>query len=304
MSLAIPLVLLGAALVISAFVYMAYLTGRTLKMPDVARPCCAACRYPVEGLTSLHCPECGSDLRAVGILTPAIRRPLGPWLAIILWSLLLPIPSLVITRVLTSTVVPARTQREHVWNLGLLTPPAQVIEMVANSDRLVWPLGEGSGPDAALAADRADRLAFRILHTGRFLAPPGAVLRVDFDAEQWWTERQPKRRPLTELDEAAMLKFLEENSAAPREESPVRSKAAGALCGFIHTATDGQRSGPALHSLLSRAPVADHFSVTQNRMSSVSGPMPVTLLCFTAFWILLWLGGCVLLHRRFALTTS
>lgn len=40
---------------------------------------CAGCGYSVRGLEQLHCPECGADLRAVGITSggSAGRRTLG-----------------------------------------------------------------------------------------------------------------------------------------------------------------------------------------------------------------------------------
>lgn len=36
----------------------------------VTEQCCGKCRYPVRGLPTPACPECGSDLREVGILIP------------------------------------------------------------------------------------------------------------------------------------------------------------------------------------------------------------------------------------------
>ena len=38
--------------------------------PKVTEPSCRACGYAVRGLPSFICPECGSDLREVGIDTP------------------------------------------------------------------------------------------------------------------------------------------------------------------------------------------------------------------------------------------
>jgi hypothetical protein len=40
--------------------------------PKVTQPCCRACGYAVQGLPSFTCPECGSDLRVVGIDTPGM----------------------------------------------------------------------------------------------------------------------------------------------------------------------------------------------------------------------------------------
>ena len=38
--------------------------------PKITEPSCRACGYAVRGLPSFTCPECGSDLRDVGIDTP------------------------------------------------------------------------------------------------------------------------------------------------------------------------------------------------------------------------------------------
>ena len=40
----------------------------------VTIPSCRACGYAVKGLPSFICPECGSDLRDVGIDTPGAAR--------------------------------------------------------------------------------------------------------------------------------------------------------------------------------------------------------------------------------------
>ncbi|MGD9689977.1 MAG: hypothetical protein AB7K52_10030 [Phycisphaerales bacterium] len=55
----------------------------------VKQPVCAHCRYPAGGIAGLTCPECGSDLRRVGILTPGMmmRRAPGPWTWIAAWTL-------------------------------------------------------------------------------------------------------------------------------------------------------------------------------------------------------------------------
>lgn len=56
----------------------------------VAQPVCAKCRYSVGGLESHTCPECGGDLREVGILTPALGRRLrgSLWLGLLGWTFL------------------------------------------------------------------------------------------------------------------------------------------------------------------------------------------------------------------------
>ncbi len=56
-------------------------------------PVCAKCGYAVRGLTGLDCPECGADLREVGIITPKQRGAVSPMMFFLLWTLLLPVPS-------------------------------------------------------------------------------------------------------------------------------------------------------------------------------------------------------------------
>ena len=60
-------------------------------------PACGRCGYPVKGLTALNCPECGGDLREVGITTPRSRQKVTPLVFVMLWTLLLPIPALAIS---------------------------------------------------------------------------------------------------------------------------------------------------------------------------------------------------------------
>jgi hypothetical protein len=42
---------------------------------SIDEPCCARCGYNVKGLPSFVCPECGSDLREAGIVTPGRYGP-------------------------------------------------------------------------------------------------------------------------------------------------------------------------------------------------------------------------------------
>jgi hypothetical protein len=57
----------------------------------IREPVCAHCRYPTADITRLMCPECGNDLRAVGILTPRIRaRMAGSFLGVVVgWTLVM-----------------------------------------------------------------------------------------------------------------------------------------------------------------------------------------------------------------------
>ena len=67
------LVILAA---VAAVIFAVAWTFIRPRRASAAGPCCAGCGYSVHGLTGFTCPECGRDLREVGILTPhtAARR--------------------------------------------------------------------------------------------------------------------------------------------------------------------------------------------------------------------------------------
>ncbi len=69
-------------------------------------PSCGACGYAVRGLPSFQCPECGSDLRDVGIITPRIRGPISPLLLVFLWSIFVVITGVILSFSLGSALFP------------------------------------------------------------------------------------------------------------------------------------------------------------------------------------------------------
>lgn len=63
-------------------------------------PRCGACGYAVRGVKTLTCPECGSDLREAGIVTPAQQQIIGPIAFVLLWSVVLLIVTLMLTSIM------------------------------------------------------------------------------------------------------------------------------------------------------------------------------------------------------------
>src|SRR5687767_3475956 len=71
-----------AAVVSGVFAWLAVRMSR--RFPGA--PTCGRCRYVVTGVPTFTCPECGSDLRQVGI-TPA-HAPISPRTAARWWLIL------------------------------------------------------------------------------------------------------------------------------------------------------------------------------------------------------------------------
>lgn len=98
----IQLLILSVTGVVVALVVVLIKGTRPVTVPE-----CAKCGYCVKGLPTQICPECGSDLRQVGILEPGMRRPSGTRrLAILLWTVLLPVPAWMVSGSLYPTLVP------------------------------------------------------------------------------------------------------------------------------------------------------------------------------------------------------
>jgi len=91
-------------------------------MPLPDGPRCGRCGYNVTGLPSSICPECGSDLRAVGTATPRPRWTPGRGLCLFLWT------ALVLWLAIWSLETVEEWRRYNVrsaaWKWALLPPAA------------------------------------------------------------------------------------------------------------------------------------------------------------------------------------
>jgi len=92
---------IGAVVLVVVLIF-----GRRPGPGDPKTSCCGGCGYNVQGLSQLNCPECGADLRDVGIVTPQQRRRVGPIMGVVLWSVVQLLPGLVISVILMGVAVP------------------------------------------------------------------------------------------------------------------------------------------------------------------------------------------------------
>jgi len=77
--------------------YALQLLRKRISGPDVSEPSCGSCGYPVRGLPSSICPECGRDVNEVGIIEPDVPRRPGVILPVLVWTCMLPILALLIS---------------------------------------------------------------------------------------------------------------------------------------------------------------------------------------------------------------
>jgi hypothetical protein len=164
----------------------------------VTEPSCGKCYYCVRGLEGDICPECGSDLRAVGILQPGTMPPLSRGKRVFVWLCFAPLITLALFLFLQPFVVPQwlYTQQQRVIFLqapycnGVLTASANGKQIVFGNARhlrmspTTRPAGmaapevlfvSGSNPAQSLEV----RLPQRSL---RYRDPSGKVVQGQFDA--------------------------------------------------------------------------------------------------------------------------
>src|SRR5918993_4809070 len=101
-------------LALTVFVIVVFLFARVLwRRKAVTQPACGNCGYFVRGITSFTCPECGKDLREVGIVTPTTHAAgwsTDPLLRAALWTLLLPVPATILSVVAYGSPLTPRQQ--------------------------------------------------------------------------------------------------------------------------------------------------------------------------------------------------
>ncbi len=102
--------MLGGLLLLGTIVGLIVLWIRVFRRAGSALPHCRACGYPARGVSTFQCPECGSDLREVGIATAA-DKALGLGAFLLAWTLSLILPAFWLTDVVLLELAP---RRQHV----------------------------------------------------------------------------------------------------------------------------------------------------------------------------------------------
>jgi len=98
----LPILLLLTVVVVMAVVRLM----RRRATPHAAHdlPVCGKCGYAVRGISTFNCPECGADLREVGIVTPGAPRGAGRLGWATFWTIALVILAGLLTPVITNAL--------------------------------------------------------------------------------------------------------------------------------------------------------------------------------------------------------
>jgi hypothetical protein len=269
----VTLILLTALTVALA---VATVVVRRRRAQRITQPVCGQCGYAVEGLPSFTCPECGSDLRAVGIVTPGPARPLRPITRVILWTIMLPIPACLVSLVLLLTVIPSVESTREAQSFEPVSGAYSSIEMVGTGSVLIWPWQRGSVLRVPL-----ERLQLSVLAT------KGLLGRLDIDLSTQACRFQPPGEPKAESPGAfgpAVLTSLLSAAGIDVGNAPVQAEI-DEVARLVHEASAA--------GLYSRTP--QNFRVVNKSITSNSGA-PGGLLA--GFWLLIWVVGVWTCIRR------
>jgi hypothetical protein len=92
------------------FVGIVLVVSRALAKPRGAahadEPTCGQCGYIVRGIEGWICPECGGDLREVGIIPPGGRRRMSNAARLVVWTLIVFPPLLLLASLLSRSFAP------------------------------------------------------------------------------------------------------------------------------------------------------------------------------------------------------
>ena len=277
MSVGAPLL---ALLIVGLLVALAVLLLRHAARKTLSEPGCGACDYPVRGLPSFTCPECGNDLRDVGINTPRQQRPLGLGAYLVGWTLLLPPSALIVTTLFAAFVVPQRVS----WNkqVMLANPKSGAyagFSITASGSGTRWPW-----------ADSPERPGLKTIdvnflpHTGA-----GSTLTVEMDLPGFRYPDASGRsvRSSTEVAQSDILDWLTRGGVDISKPS-IQTEASDLLW-FIKALRDPNTP-----------PITPSRALkVQNQGSGMSvGTHPVFAWSALGFWFVVWLLGVRYLVRR------
>ena len=271
-------------------------------------PACGRCGYLTRGISSLHCPECGADLREVGIMTAAARRKQG-------MGCLMPLGFTGVVLVLASTlasVLDPHVPYQEVSTLGTNFRPnsGEYVEVRFEVTAVTTHTGS-SGASTGWSSSYSHgsgHFPQNSLSWG-VLQPPAQMQSIQIEVDPvttrtaWrsgsmdidpqtqsfsWIDLQGRTHtggaPLTQQDVLAFLKTCGADTSQAGVQNESRE---------LFAIVDGLGQGMYHFSL-------NEFSVWgSSSSSSISQPMRSGwVLGYCVLWIIIWIGGLVWLNRR------
>jgi hypothetical protein len=243
----------------------------------------------VRGISGLTCPECGRDLREVGIVTPNARAPLPAWVWALGWTLAVALTAVPISMLLLATILPFAVKHKSTREIVCQTP---YLNLTLDLD------AEGWAPQPAImrsAAYQPDRFTLSNRSYTMFLEA-----YVGSGAYHYWSSGAVFISRPSGFSGAAIANWLAPagvNTADPR----VRT-----VCDQIFKLIMQMHQGPASAPLPILDAGGNQVGIAKAATSWVvhDEPHPLVIAALGLFWLIVYLCGLVILFRRRRATAS
>jgi len=275
--LGVGIVLLLGAVIVGAVVVS--LVAAIVRWRDRVRvACCGACRYPVEGLSTFTCPECGSDLRSVGILVQGVRPKHRVHVAekFAAWAVIAVFGGLLTSGILGST--PA-AQRMSFSRNEVLTSVSGGLPQIS-----VTASGTATAGSSAISAP-AQKLLIQTAQTN-VMTP--VALHVDVIENTWLIALSPGVVPAKQvakgsmpLGDADVAEWLAAAGAAPRT---------GGMASDVSALTAYVNNGGRLTDSMG-------FSAMAGATGATIAPASWVFAWSAGAWAVIFVIGCVLIAK-------
>jgi hypothetical protein len=245
-------------------------------------PVCGHCDYRVTGLTTLTCPECGGDLRAVGIVTSSTPTGQSVVAGVMIFTVLLGFIATVATSGVIS-VLPVRHSYKRQVRLGPVS--SGYPNVLVQASRTSW---GGSFVPAAVTIELEPGGA-------KSTASPAQMI-VHADGKYEFTSAGSRVVSNDEFGESAVLEWLKaagiDTTAADMQRKAARIAAEARIAARSGRAAMSQSSGSGSSmSSSSGGDPADVFQNISTSQSNESHPPVAPSIAIPFFWLAVWIWG-------------
>jgi hypothetical protein len=254
-----------------------------------ADPVCGQCGYCVRGITSLTCPECGSDLREVGIIAPNMRLPTSKHVKALIWTFALPPAAFLISWLALSTVLPFSVK--HKMDRRITCGPAYLkVALDAYAWEYPWQPGIMNNPPIHPS---------KVWLTDRNF---NGLIETDLSsgAYHYWWGRGATVSQTSGFNGAAIANWLSGMGANPADPN-VRH-----ICDQIYKAVNDMHLGSANLNV----PLLDLSGMPAGAVTPATSwtvhdePNPVMIGVLALCWLIIWIYGFRRIYGRQKITAS
>jgi len=292
MIIGIPLVLLGLGVIAATIIAGLIVFVSRRRQARSPGPVCGHCGYSVLGLTTMTCPECGGDLRTVGIRTPLTPPAKGLLRGIVYFNIVLAFLAIVSIAVVIS-VVPAR--HSYRWQVQLGKPHSLAYQSVtiraarktwrADSTRLPVEIELSPKPGATPATTQAPHMTEHPDGGYESIASGSRLIEGTIFGRQAvldWMKASGIDTDKPDVQREAARIASEARAAARATRGPMNQPR---YTGYSSNSSSGSDPAGLFNSL----------TTSENAQSEPPILVPIALL---VFWLVVWIWGLVYVSAR------